>query len=44
MDLKFPDVFPAMKFKLDVVSPGYIQKSSNNSVKILKEAKWDSFI
>lgn len=39
-----PDVFSARKFKLDMVSLGTIQKSSNDSVEILKEAKWDSFI
>lgn len=44
MNLKFPDVFPAMKLKLDVVSPGYHSKESNDSVKILKGAKRDSFI
>lgn len=27
-----------------MVSLGTIQKSSNDSVEILKEAKWDSFI
>lgn len=40
MNLKFPDVFPAMKFKLAVVSPGYLSKeSSNDSVTYWKKLK-----